>query len=231
MNMARLFDYLVLAFPGFVFTIWAQWRIVRAYRAGSRMPAASGRTGAEAARAILSANGLSAIAIEPAAGELSDHYDPFRKVLRLSHRVHDGRSLAALGVAAHEAGHAIQGAAAYTGLVIRNLVVPLASIGSQLFWLLILAGLLLGMDRLILAGFVLFSTVLILQLLNLPVELDASRRARRALMTTGMIASAEEPITVEVLNAAAWTYVALTLTGVAGLTAVARSRSSSVASK
>jgi len=229
--MLWLFDYFLLAFPGFLITIWAQWRILRAYSAGSKVPAASGRTGAEAAWAILSASGPSAIAIEPAAGELSDHYDAFRKVLRLSHRIHDGRSLAALGVAAHEAGHAIQEAAAYPGLVVRNLVVPLASIGSQLFWLLILAGLLLGIDRLILAGLVLFYAVLIFQLLNLPIELDASRRARQALMTTGMIEGAEEPITVEVLNAAAWTYVASTLTGVVGLSAVARSRSSAVASK
>ncbi len=213
--MLRLFDYLLAAFPGFLITIWAQWRIVRAYAAGSKVPAASGRTGAEAARAVLIANGLSAIAIEPAAGELSNHYDPLRKVLRLSHRIHDGRSLAALGVAAHEAGHAIQDAAAYPGLVVRNLVVPLAGIGSQLFWLLMLAGLVLGMDRLILAGIVLFSTVLILQLLNLPVELDASRRGQLALRTTGIIEVEEEPFTVAVLNAAAWTYVALTLTGAA----------------
>ncbi len=222
--MLRLFDYLLAAFPGFLITIWAQWRIVRAYAAGSKVPAASGQTGAEAARAVLIANGLSAIAIEPAAGELSNHYDPLRKVLRLSHRIHDGRSLAALGVAAHEAGHAIQDAAAYPGLVVRNWVVPLAGIGSQLFWLLMLAGLLLGMDRLILAAIVLFSSVLILQLLNLPVELDASRRGRLALRTTGIIEVEEEPFTVAVLNAAAWTYVALTLTGVAALFAVAHSR-------
>ncbi len=94
--MLRLFDYLLAAFPGFLNTIWAQWRIVRAYAAGSKVPAASGRTGAEAARAVLIANGLSAFAIVPAAGELSNHYDPLRKVLRLSHRIHDGRSLAAL---------------------------------------------------------------------------------------------------------------------------------------
>lgn len=227
----RLFDYLVLALPGLVIAIWAQWRILRACSAGSRMSAASGCTGAEAASAILCATGLSAIAIEPAAGELCDHYDPARKVLRLSRRIYDGCSLEALGVAAHEAGHVIQDAAAYPGLFVRNLVVPLAGISSQLCWLLILAGFLLEMDRLILAGIVLFHWVLIGQLLNLPVELDASRRGRMALMTTGMIESDEQPIVGLVLNAAALTYVALTLTGVIRSSAAARSCSSSVASK
>jgi uncharacterized protein len=222
--MLRLLDYFLLAFPGVVIATWAQWRIARTYRIGLQTPAAADCTGPEAARAILSAEGLAAIAIEPAAGELSDHYDPSRKVLRLSHRIHDGRSLTALGVAAHEAGHAIQEAAAYPRLVIRNLVVPLASIGSQLSWLLILAGILLGIDRLILAGVILFSSLFFFQLLNVPVELDSSRRARLALVATGLVENAEEPVIVRVLNAAAWTYVALTLTGVVRLFAVARSR-------
>ncbi|MGO9470943.1 MAG: zinc metallopeptidase [Isosphaeraceae bacterium] len=222
--MLRLLDYFLVAFPGFLITAWAQWRIVRAYAAGSKVPAASGRTGAEAARAVLNANGLSAIAIEPAAGELSNHYDPLRKVLRLSRRMHDGRSLTALGVASHEVGHAIQDAAAYPGLVVRNLVVPLAGIGSQLFWLLLLAGLVLGMDRLILAGLVLFSSVLILQLLNLPVELDASRRARQALLVEHLLESDEEQIVANVQTAAAWTYVAAAATGGPGLIFWSRDR-------
>ncbi len=214
--MLRLLDYFLLALPGLVITVLARWRILRAYRTGSRTRAVVGCTAAEAARAVLSASGLAAIAIEPAAGELCNHYDPYRKALRLSHRIYDGRSLAALGVAAHEAGHAIQEAAAYNGLVVRNVIVPLASIGSQLFWLLILAGLFLGMDRLVLAGVVLFLAVLALQLLNVPVELDASRRGRMALVATELIESAEEPIVVEVLNATAWTYVAATLTAGVG---------------
>jgi len=221
MNMARLFDYFLLAFPGLLITIWAQWRMVRAYSVGSRMPAASGRSGAESALAIFGAHGLSSIAIEQAAGELSDHYDPLRRVLRLSRRVHDGRSLAALGVAAHEAGHAIQQASRYRGLAVRNRIVPLATIGSQLSWLVLLAGLIIGIDRLILAGIVSFSSLLILQLLNLPFEFDASRRGRLALMTTGTIDGDEESIAAEALNAAALTYVALTLTGAVGLSGAA----------
>jgi Zn-dependent membrane protease YugP len=212
MNMARLFDYLLFALPGVLITIWAQSRILRAYFVGSRMAAASGRTGGESASTILSAWDLSAIAIEPATGELSNHYDSHQKVLRLSPRVHNGRSLAALAVAAHEAGHAIQQTSRYRGLTVRNLVVPLAAVGSQFLWLFILAGLLLEIDRLILAGISMFGALLILQLANLPTELDASRRGRLALMTTGIISGAEEPIVARVLSATAWTHVALTLT-------------------
>ncbi len=212
----RLFDYLLLALPGLMIAIWAQWRVAGAYSAGSRMPAACGCTGAEAASAILCATGLSAIAIEPAADELCDHYDASCKTLRLSHRIHDGRSLVAVGVSAHEAGHAIQDASKYRWLVVRNAIVPLAGIGSQLFWLLILAGLLLGIDRFVLAGIGLFSSVLVFQLVNVPVELDATRRGRLALTTTGTVASAQELMVGNVMVAAAWTYVAWTLTGVVG---------------
>ena len=112
---------------------------------------------------------------------MSDHYDPRHKVLRLSHGVYAGRSLAAVGVAAHEAGHAIQDASRYPGLVVRNLIVPLASIGSTIFWLLIMAGLMLGMMRLVLLGIILFSLTVVFQLINLPVEFNASRRGRQIL--------------------------------------------------
>jgi Zn-dependent membrane protease YugP len=220
----RLFDYLLLALPGFAIAIWARWRLSRAYSAGSKLPAASGRTGGEIASAILRANGVSEVVIVPAAGELSTHYDPSGKVLRLSHRVHDGRSMAALGVSAHEAGHALQDASKYPWLTVRNIVVPLASTGSQLFWLLILAGILLGIDRLILAGIVLYSAVLFFQLVNLPIEFDASRRGRAALATIENVESDVEPVVGEVLNAACWRYVASTLTGVVEPIAAFRNR-------
>jgi Zn-dependent membrane protease YugP len=161
---------------------------------------------------VMRAEGVTGVGIEPVRGELSDHYDPRHKVLRLSHGVFEGRSLAALGVAAHEAGHAIQDATGYPGLVMRNLIVPLAGIGSQAFWLLIAAGLLLGMMRLVLLGIILFSLLVVFQLVNLPVEFDASRRGRRILLSAGMISPAEERPVADVLNAAAWTYVAATLT-------------------
>jgi Zn-dependent membrane protease YugP len=212
--MLLTFDYFLLALPGILLTIWAQARISQAYAAGSRVPAASGLTGAQAALMVMRSEGVTGVAIEPVAGELSDHYDPRRKILRLSREVYSGRSLAALGVGAHEAGHAIQDASGYPALIVRNLIVPLASIGSQTFWLLVAAGLLLGMLRLVLLGIILFSLMVVFQLVNLPVEFDASRRGRRILLSTGMISAQEEPVVARVLNAAAWTYVAATLTSV-----------------
>jgi uncharacterized protein len=134
--------------------------------------------------------------------------------LRLSHEVYAGRSLAAVGVAAHEAGHAIQDASHYPGLVVRNLIVPVASLGSNIFWVLIIAGLMLGMMRLILLGIILFSITVVFQLINLPVEFNASRRGRQILESTGLITANEDQVVAKVLNAAAWTYVAATLTSV-----------------
>jgi uncharacterized protein len=207
-------DYLLFLLPGIALSMWAQARIMRAYAEGSRIPAGSGLSGAETAQLVMRAGGVTGVGIEPVAGELSDHYDPTNKVLRLSQDVYAGRSLAAMGVAAHEAGHAIQDAAGYPGLVARNFIVPLASLGSQVFWLLIAAGLMLGMFRLIVLGIILFSMVVVFQLLNLPVEFDASRRGRQVLLSAGLVSVEEERVVARVLNAAAWTYVAATLTGV-----------------
>jgi Zn-dependent membrane protease YugP len=120
-------NFVLFALPAIVLALWAQRRISRAYALGSRIPASSGRSGAEAAAVVMNQGGATGVRIEPVAGELSDHYDPRNKVLRLSGEVYDGRSLAALGVAAHEAGHAIQDASGYPGLVVRNLIVPLAA--------------------------------------------------------------------------------------------------------
>src|SRR5262249_420593 len=144
---------------------------------------------------------------------LSDHYDPLQKVLRLSDEVFAGRSIAALGVAVHESAHAIQDASSYPGLVMRNFIVPLATIGSTLFWLPVLAGLLFEISRLIMLGIVLFSLTVVLQLMNLPVEFNASRRGRDLLRSIGLLTDDEDHAIKKVLNAAAWTYVAATLTG------------------
>jgi uncharacterized protein len=207
-------DYFLFALPGIALTTWAQARITSAYATGSRIPASSGVTGAEAAAMVMRAGGVQGVAIEPVAGELSDHYDPSHKVLRLSHRVYAGRSLAAVGVAAHEAGHAIQDVSHYPGLVVRNLIVPIASFGSSIFWVLIIAGVTLGMMRLVLLGIILFSIAVVFQLINLPVEFNASRRGRQILESTGLITANEDQVVAKVLNAAAWTYVAATLTSV-----------------
>jgi Zn-dependent membrane protease YugP len=206
-------DYFLLALPGILVAAWAQVRISKANAAGARVPAASGLTGAEVALRVMEVARVTSVQIEPAVGELADHYDARHKLLRLSRCATTGRCLLALGVAAHEAGHAIQDAARYPALLFRNLIVPLACIGSEVCWLLFLAGFLFGMMRLILLAIVLFSLLVFFQLVNLPVEFDASRRGRRILLSTGMISGAEEPVVARVQNAAAWTYVAASLTG------------------
>ena len=212
--MFTALDYFLYALPGLLVTMWAQARIRQAYAEGSRIPASSGLSGAEAAVAVMKAGGVENVAIEPVQGELSDHYDPAHKVLRLSPKVYGGRSLAAVGVAAHEAGHAIQDATHYPGLVVRNLIVPLASIGSTVCWLPVMAGLLIGMTKLVFLGIILFSLTVVFQLINLPVEFNASRRGREVLRSTGVISPEEDQVVGKVLNAAAWTYVAGALTGV-----------------
>jgi Zn-dependent membrane protease YugP len=206
--------YLLFLAPGMLLALWAQARISSAYAEGLRIPAGSGLTGAEAAARIMEARGVHGVAIEPVGGQLTDHYDPSHKVLRLSEGVYAGRSLAALGVAAHEAGHAIQDASGYHGLVIRNAIVPIAGFGSTAFWILIMAGALLHIFGLILLGILLFSLTVVFQLVNLPVEFDASRRAREALLSTGLIEPQEDRVVGHVLGAAAWTYVAATITSV-----------------
>jgi Zn-dependent membrane protease YugP len=218
-------DYLFLSLPGLLLTIWAQARIIRAYAAGARVGAVSGLTGAAVGEWVMQAGGVGDAAIEQASGELSDHYDAGHMLLRLSRRVHEGRSLTALGIAAHEAGHALQQAAGSPGLVVRNVVVPWAGLGSQVCGILLVAGLWLGMTRLIVLAMILFAVGLVLQLLNLPIELDASRRAREVLLAEGVVRLEEEPIVARVMNAAAWTSVAATLTGVLRLGSWAPGRS------
>jgi Zn-dependent membrane protease YugP len=212
--MMLYYDYLLFAIPGMALSMWAQARISTAYAEGSRIPARAGVTGAEAASMVMQAGGATGVTIEPVDGELSDHYDPRQKVLRLSHGVYGSRSLSAVGIAAHEAGHAIQDASHYPGLVVRNLIVPMASIGSMLFWAPVMAGLFLGLMKLVLLGIILFSLTVVFQLVNLPVEFNASRRGRQFLQSTGLISPDEDQVVGKVLNAAAWTYVAATLTSV-----------------
>jgi Zn-dependent membrane protease YugP len=212
--MFTTYEYLLFAIPGIALSLWAQARISSAYAAGSKIPARAGVTGAEAASLVMRAGGVEGVSIEPVAGELSDHYDPRNKVLRLSNGVYGSRSLSAVGIAAHEAGHAIQDASHYPGLVVRNLIVPMASIGSMLFWVTVMAGVILNVMKLVFLGIILFSLTVIFQVVNLPVEFNASRRGRQILQSTGLISPDEDQVVGRVLNAAAWTYVAGTLTSV-----------------
>jgi Zn-dependent membrane protease YugP len=178
----------------------------------------TGITGAQTAYAILRAEGISNVLIEPIAGQLSDHYDPTTKTLRLSEGVYGSDSLAAMGIAAHEVGHALQDAQRYPLMVLRGALVPMASFGSGMSWVVIMVGMFLLAMHLVLgkvvllAGIGLFSLTVIFQLVNLPVEFDASRRARIALVTHRLIAPEEDEVVKKVLDAAALTYVAATLT-------------------
>lgn len=206
--------YFVFLAPGILLALWAQFRVQSAYARARELPARSGLSGAEAAEAVLHDGRVAGVRIEPTEGFLSDHYSPGEKALRLSPDVFAGRSLAALGIAAHEAGHAIQDAHGYSPLVVRNALVPLASIGSSAAWVLMLVGLLMSSLMLVKLGIVAFATTVVFQLINLPVEFDASRRARQALLEGGLVSQAEDAEVKRVLDAAALTYVAATLTSV-----------------
>ena len=210
-----MFDpvYLLIAIPAALMAMWAQAKVKSAYAMGTQYQGRCGLTGAQAAQRILDYNGIQDVAIEPVRSFLGDHYDPKRKVLRLSPDVYDGRSLSALGIAAHEVGHAIQDARSYGPLVIRNGLVPMASIGSNLSFGLILAGVFIqAFHILAIVGLIMFGAVVLFQLVNLPVEFDASRRARAVLLENGMVSVEEDRIVGKVLSAAAMTYVAATVT-------------------
>jgi hypothetical protein len=207
-----MLTYLIFIAPAVLLALWAQARVQSQYAKASQVPA--NLTGAAAARLMLDSAGLQNVGIEPIAGELTDHYDPRAKVLRLSEGVYGQRNMAAVGIAAHEAGHALQDAKAYAPLVIRNMAVPLANFGSGAGMMMIMAGGLLGMLSLFLAGVVAFSMVVAFQLVNLPVEFDASNRAKRQLVDFGVVPAQQMGHVNGVLNAAAWTYVAGTLQSV-----------------
>jgi Zn-dependent membrane protease YugP len=209
--------YLIIVGPAILLAFWAQARVKSAFAKGSKYTARSGLTGAEAARQILQANGIMDVSVEAVRGFLSDHYDPRSRTLRLSPAVYQGRSLSSVGVAAHEAGHAIQDARHYAPLALRNGIVPLASTGSTLSIIFIVAGALLALSNLIWVGVILFTGVVAFQLINLPVEFDASRRARLVLLNNGMVTQEEDVVVGKVLNAAAMTYVAATITAIAQL--------------
>lgn len=206
--------YWIFLGPALLLGLWAQLMVKSAYAKMSRVAASSGLTGAQAAARLLRDAGCDDVGIEVSHGWLSDHYDPRHKVLRLSREVYAGRSIAAVGIAAHEAGHAMQDARRYAPLVVRNAIVPVAGLGSNLAIILIVLGVILAMTQLAWVGVILFASVVVFQLVNLPVEFDASRRARDELVRSGVIALQEDAAVAKVLNAAALTYVAATLTAI-----------------
>lgn len=209
-------QYLVIMLVAVVLGFLTQGYVNRAYRKWSQVQLATGRSGAEVARAMLDSEGLGNVAIEQVTGHLTDHYDPRANVLRLSADVYSGHSVAAAGVASHEAGHAVQHARGYAPARIRMALVPAANIGSQASWILIIIGLWLGSAGTTLAwlGVALFGAAVLFQLVTLPVEFDASSRAIRALATTGMLPQQQVSGARNVLTAAALTYLAAALISV-----------------
>ena len=188
--------------------LWAQMKVKRTFARWSEVPVRNGMTGAQAAAEVIRASGLPNVEIRAIEGRLSDHYDPRNRTLNLSRDVGGAATVAALGVAAHEAGHAIQDARGYVPMRVRQTVVPVASIGSSLAFPLIFLGFILGSFGLVNVGLALFTAIVLFQLVTLPVEFDASRRALVALREGGLLAGDELDGAKQVLGAAAWTYVA-----------------------
>ncbi len=199
---------LYVCLPVAVLTMVVQFLLKATYAKYSQVETRRGITGAEAARHIMDMGGAQGVEVQEVQGFLSDHYDPRARVLRLSPQNYSGRSIAAVGIAAHEAGHALQHAQSYAPLVLRNLAVPMANIGSSLGWVVLVIGFLMGIKPLAIFGFFLLLGILAFELINLPVEFDASRRALQLLPQTGILTAEENRGAQKVLGAAALTYVA-----------------------
>ena len=198
-----------LVLLGVLLSLWASSRVNSTYAKYSKERSLSGMTGAQAAQRILSMAGIYDVTIQHVAGNLTDHYDPRNKTLNLSDSVYGSASVAAVGVAAHECGHAIQHDRGYAPLKMRSALAPAANIGANISWPLILVGLLLGGSQLLIeSGILMFSLAVAFQLITLPVEFNASQRAMNMLEETGVLYTDELPKTRKVLNAAALTYVA-----------------------
>jgi Zn-dependent membrane protease YugP len=200
--------FLVCTIIPLLFGLWAQLQVKRTFSRYSQVPTASGMTGAQAAEAVLRSSGLSGVSIRPVAGKLTDHYDPRSRTLNLSENVGQAATVAALGVAAHEAGHAVQDARGYKPMRVRQTLVPAAQFGQSLWFFPVFLGLILGSTGLVNVGLVLFLAIVLFQLVTLPVEFDASKRALVALEGGGLLGSTEIDGARAVLRAAALTYVA-----------------------
>ena len=201
---------MILLIPAFILAIWAQMRVSSVYGKFSKINAASGISGAQVAKYILERNGVLGVKIEPVEGNLSDHYDPRTKSVRLSTRNYNGRSLSAVAVAAHEVGHAIQDSLGYAPLRLRHAILPATNIGSWAAFPIFIIGLFMNTPFLMDVGIVLFTGVVLFHFVTLPVEFNASHRALAQLQGNGMLVEQEVQGAKKVLNAAAMTYVAAT---------------------
>ena len=205
--------YLILI-PAILISAWAQFKVSSTFNKYSTVRSINGYTGAQVARILLNDAGLQEVEIQQVPGRLSDHYDPRAKVLRLSSDVYGSTSVASIGVAAHEVGHAIQDKESYSALVFRNAIVPVVNFSSSLSWILFFIGILLSYSTLVTIGIILFSVVVLFQLVTLPVEFNASSRALKLLEARGILYDKEVDVARKVLSAAALTYVAATLMAV-----------------
>ena len=212
-----LWTYVLIVLPAVILAMWASANVNSTFKKYSKVPSSSGYTGMDAARRILDANGLTNIRIEHVSGNLTDHYDPKAGVIRLSDAVYANNSAAAIGVAAHEAGHAVQHAEKYAPLVIRNAIIPICSIGSNLAMPLIILGLVLDMFGLCYIGILAFGLAALFQFITLPVEFNASRRALAALESSGRFSDTDLKNAGKTLRAAALTYVAALAVALANL--------------
>jgi Zn-dependent membrane protease YugP len=211
MNMSFNNGMFVLIIIAFLLSLWAQFRVKGTFRRWSEVPNLSGMTGYDAARHMLDANGLHDVPIEPVRGSLSDHYDPINRVVRLSEPVYYERSISALSVACHEVGHAIQHKESYPMLALRHRIFPIVNFASGIAPLLLIAGFIFNAMNLVGVGIIFFSVTVAFQLITLPVEFNASNRAREIMVSEGYIRNEEEKGVAKVLNAAALTYVAAAL--------------------
>lgn len=205
--------YLILI-PAILISAWAQFKVSSTFNKYSTVRSINGYTGAQVARILLNDAGLQEVEIQQVPGRLSDHYDPRAKVLRLSSDVYGSTSVSSIGVAAHEVGHAIQDKESYSALVFRNAIVPVVNFSSSLSWILFFIGILLSYSTLVTIGIILFSVVVLFQLVTLPVEFNASSRALKLLEARGILYDKEVDGARKVLSAAALTYVAATLMAV-----------------
>ncbi len=209
--------YLILVLPCILLAMYAQSKVTSTFNKYLTLNSVKGFTGAQVARRILDLNGLTNVTVECIEGRLSDHYDPTKKVVRLSREVYTGTSVSSIGVAAHETGHAIQHSTAYFPLRVRTGIFPVVRISSQLAMPLAVLGLILSLPALLDFGIVLFSATVLFQLVTLPVEYNASKRAVDILDSTGVLMDDEIPACRKVLNAAALTYLASALTSLMSL--------------
>ena len=203
--------YLILVVPAIIISLIAQMKVTSTYKKYSQQLSHGGKTAKEITRMILDMNGLQNVRIESVSGSLSDHYDPGAQVIRLSDSVRNDISVASIGVAAHEAGHAIQHAQGYTPIKLRNTILPVANIGSRLSVPLILLGIILSFEPLVTFGILAFSAVLLFQVVTLPVEFNASNRALATLKANNILSGEELSGAKKVLSAAAMTYVSAVL--------------------